>query len=106
MKANLYDEKPVKSCAEILAETPVQVKMSALELLLITTAVGHISDADRRHGLENVHARIANGYHETHPLAMLSITQRESVVSSYGKLHWVDLTDITNDILKQLGMGE
>jgi len=106
MKANLHDNQPVKSCAEILAETPVKVTMSALELLLITTAIGHSSVEDKRHGIKNVHARIARGMHDTHPLSMLTAAQRESIIHACGKLNWGDLKDITNNILKQLGMGE
>ena len=106
MKAELINKEKVKDFAEVLAETPVQVEMSALDLLLITTTLGHSSTGDRREGLERTVTNIRLGMMVTHPLAVLSPVQRNSVLQKHGAFNWDDMKKATIDILKQLGVGE
>lgn len=106
MKAELVNKENVKDFAEVLASTPVQVEMSALDFLLITTTVGHSSISDRRAGIERTISNISKGLMEGHPLAMLTPAQRSSVLNRYSSYKWEDMKECAKDILKQLGMGE
>lgn len=106
MKVTIVDNRKIKECAEILAETEIDVRMNALDLLLITTALGKFSAEERRVHLEGLCSGISAGSYGTHPMAMLTTVQRSSILKNYAKLDWSALNGITKNVLRQLGMEE